>query len=142
MPQTRTAFDITFAYAHRLLDCAGKCGRLHGHDGRARIVLRAGASGPRDSAAAGRPGASDCAAARRALLAWVDAHIDHAVLLHPGDPLAGLLRDADQRVVAMSSNPTAENIARMLHDAARAAGLDVEKVEFWETPASMAAYGE
>jgi hypothetical protein len=64
------------------------------------------------------------------------------VLLHPDDPLAGPLRSAGQRVHEVGGNPSAEIIAKLLFDAARAAGLPVEEVEFWETPGSMSAYRE
>ena len=35
----RVAKEIAFCYGHRLLDYAGKCRHLHGHNGRAVITL-------------------------------------------------------------------------------------------------------
>jgi hypothetical protein len=40
----------------------------------------------------------------------------------------------------MDSDPTAEAIARLICDKARAAGLDVAEVRLWETPGSVASY--
>ena len=33
--------ELPFCYGHRLLEYPGKCGRLHGHNGVARVTLRA-----------------------------------------------------------------------------------------------------
>ena len=38
--------EIPFCYGHRLLLHAGKCARLHGHNGVARLTLRAGRRAP------------------------------------------------------------------------------------------------
>jgi 6-pyruvoyltetrahydropterin/6-carboxytetrahydropterin synthase len=42
----------------------------------------------------------------------------------------------------MEDNPTAENIARLIYQQARAQGLPVCEVRLWETPTSFATYRE
>jgi 6-pyruvoyltetrahydropterin/6-carboxytetrahydropterin synthase len=125
------AFDLEFAFGHRLLGYRGKCVNLHGHNGRLRIEISL------DDPAAAR---FDLEAARRAARAWVDDRLDHQVLLAREDPLVRILIAAGQKVLPLDSNPSAENIARIVHEAMAALGLPVVRVEFWETPTSSSAF--
>ena len=127
------AFDIHFAFGHRLLGYEGKCRYLHGHNGLLRIVLAL--PGPE----AAPP--LDLDAARAAARAWVEERLDHQVLLSRDDPLAAVLAGAGQRVCSLETNPSAENIARLVHGGLRALGLPVTRVDFWETPASSSSFG-
>jgi len=43
-------------------------------------------------------------------------------------------------VFVVDSNPTVENIAKIIFDFARSRGLPVESVKVWETPTSWATY--
>ena len=42
----------------------------------------------------------------------------------------------------LETNPTAENIARLIYDTAKAKKLPVSSVTLWETPNSFATYCE
>ena len=125
--------ELAFCYGHRLLEYPGKCGRLHGHNGVARITLR--------SERLDRQGmVADFDAIERAMRAYLDESIDHRLLLHRADPLAATLRAADEPFVAVEFNPTAENIAKMIFEHARPAGFPVSEVELVEQEGSIAAY--
>ena len=124
---------IDFCYGHRLLDDPGRCGHLHGHNGRAEIVLESPELDDRGMVA-------DFSEVDRVMNEWIDAHLDHRMLLRRGDPLVAVLEGAGEPVLAMDADPTAEQIARLLFEQAREQGLPVVKVRLWETPDSMASY--
>ena len=125
--------ELPFCYGHRLLRYPGKCGRLHGHNGLARITLRA-------AALDGQGMVADFDQIERALRKYLDESIDHRLLLHQDDPLVGPLRAAGEEFVAVEVNPTAENIARLIFDEARRAGFPVAEVQVVEQQGSIASY--
>jgi len=53
---------------------------------------------------------------KRLLKTWIDDHLDH------------------------KTNPTAENIARLIFEQARHLGLPIDEVRLWETERSSSAY--
>ncbi|MDE2039516.1 MAG: 6-carboxytetrahydropterin synthase QueD [Elusimicrobia bacterium] len=124
---------IHFCYGHRLLDYEGKCRHPHGHNGKIEISM----SGRRLDR---RGMVMDFEEIKRAVQRWVDEELDHKMLLDKRDPLAALLRDLGEPVVAMEANPTAENIARLIFEHARESGLPVASVRLWETANSFAEY--
>ena len=58
------------------------------------------------------------------------------------DPLLPLLRERGERVFEMDSNPTAENIARLIYEHAKEAGLPVVEVLLWETEHCFSTYSQ
>jgi len=84
----------------------------------------------------------DFAEIKEILQTWIDQTLDHRMLLHAKDPLKGMLEKVGEPVYAMASNPTAENIAKLIYDTAQAKGLAVSSVTLWETPNSFATYCE
>jgi 6-pyruvoyltetrahydropterin/6-carboxytetrahydropterin synthase len=129
----RVTREIEFCYGHRLLDYAGKCRHLHGHNGTAVITLE----GP----ALDRLGmVVDFSDVKRVVGQWIDETLDHTMILHDADPMVPVLRERGERFVTMPVNPTAENIAKWIFDHARAQGLPVVEVRLWETPNCYAAY--
>lgn len=125
--------ELPFCYGHRLLQYQGKCGRLHGHNGLARITLR--------SAELDRQGmVADFDQIERAMRRHLDESFDHRLLLHREDPLVPVLRAAGEEFVAVDVNPTAENIARLIFEHARAAGFPVVEVQLVEQQGSTATY--
>lgn len=129
------AARIEFCYGHRLLDHPGPCRHPHGHNAVAEVEVRAAALDARDMVC-------DFADVERVVGAWVDRELDHKMILKRGDPLVAALRALGEPVFVIDANPTAERIARLVHDAAAAAGLPVVRVTLWETPSSSATYGE
>jgi len=124
---------LDFCYGHRLLRYQGKCAHLHGHNGRVEIVVAAKALDRQSMV-------TDFSEIQRVVRGFIDEHLDHKLLLSKDDPLVDVLKKQDEPIYVMDSDPTAEAIARLICDKARAAGLDVAEVRLWETPASVASY--
>jgi 6-pyruvoyltetrahydropterin/6-carboxytetrahydropterin synthase len=129
----RVTREIEFCYGHRLLNYEGKCRHLHGHNGRAVITLLGSELGPSGMLV-------DFGEIKRKVQRWIDDHLDHNLLLCRDDPLLPLLREQGERVFEMDCNPTAENIARLIYEQARQAGLPVVEVVLWETEHCFATY--
>ena len=129
----RVTREIAFCYGHRLLNYEGKCRYLHGHNGRAVIVLEAPSLDSRGMLV-------DFAEIKSKVQQWVDENLDHNMLLCRDDPFLPVLREHGERVFVMDVNPTAENIARLIYDQAAEAGLPVAEVTLWETANCHASY--
>ncbi len=125
--------ELTFCYGHRLLDYAGKCRHLHGHNGRAVITLAAA-----DLDELGM--VMDFTRLKRVVGAWIDEQLDHKMLLHHDDPALPLLRQLGEPVYVLDVNPTAENIARLIFDYTAGQGFPVVEVKLWETESCCATY--
>jgi len=129
----RVTREIPFCYGHRLLNYDGKCRHLHGHNGKAVVVLQA-------------PSLDRCgmlvdfAEIKRHVQRWIDENLDHNLLLCREDPLLPLLVERGERVFVMDTNPTAENIARLIYEQAKSSGLPVVEVTLWETENCFASY--
>lgn len=129
----RVTKRIDFCYGHRLLDYGGKSKSLHGHNGRLEVTL--------ESETLDETGfVMEFGDIKRTIKAWVDAHLDHAMILRKDDPFLPILREHRQSHFAMDANPTSENVARLIFDYAVSLGLPVVEVRLWETPTSCAAY--
>lgn len=124
---------VHFCYGHRLLDYEGKCRNLHGHNGVAEIRIR-------------RRGLDklgmmmDFEAIKSTVQRWIDSELDHKLILNSRDPLVSSLRAHQQPMTLLKGNPTAEAIAKLIYDYARARRLPVASVRLWETPSSHACY--
>ena len=129
----RVSQRIDFCYGHRLLDYEGKCRYLHGHNGRAVIVLEAAELDPRGMIV-------DFAEIKRAIRTWIESHLDHRMILCRRDPVVEALRSLDEPLFLMEENPTAENIAKMIYHQVQQMGFPVVEVSLWETPTSCATY--
>ncbi len=129
----RVTREIEFCYGHRLLNYEGKCRHLHGHNGRAIVTLQ----GPELDAAGMLV---DFAVMKQKVQRWIDENLDHNMLLSASDPLLGTLRERGERVFVMEANPTAENIARIIYEKTREAGLPVVEVVLWETSNCSATF--
>jgi 6-pyruvoyltetrahydropterin/6-carboxytetrahydropterin synthase len=125
--------EILFCYGHRLLDYAGKCRHLHGHNGRAVITLAAERLDPLGMV-------MDFSRIKQVVSAWIDDNLDHKMLLHENDPVLPFLQQQGERVYVMKVNPTAENIARLIYDFTAAQGFPVVEVRLWETEHCFATY--
>ena len=126
---------IHFCYGHRLLNYPGKCRVPHGHNGKIEITL--------SSKGLDRLGmVMDFEEIKKKVQRWVDAELDHKMLLNKKDPLVRIFRNLGEPYFQMDGNPTAENIARLIYDYARRQGLPVTEVRLWETVNSYASYGD
>lgn len=125
--------EIHFCYGHRLLNYAGKCKNLHGHNGKAVVTLEAPALDKLGMVV-------DFSEIKRVLGRWIDDHLDHKMLLHQDDPVLPELRRQGEPFIMLDVNPTAENIAKLICDHAVSNGLPVVEVILWETENSFATY--
>lgn len=129
----RVTQEIEFCYGHRLLNYSGKCRYLHGHNGRAVIVME----GPQLDA---RGMLVDFSEIKGELRTWINEQLDHRMILNEQDPVLPLLRDSQEPVYVIDANPTAENIAKLIFDHAMLREFPVVEVSLWETPRSCATY--
>ena len=147
--------------AHRLMGHAGKCRRLHGHRYEVDVVCSAPVL---DAVGV----VVDFSLVKSRVGGWCTDMLDHGVVLQVGDPLIaalvaadgcvapGVFRDApmeadktlhtnDSKLLVVEFPPSAENLARFLHEKARTLlsdvpDLTVEQVVVWETPNCAAAW--
>lgn len=129
----RVTREIEFCYGHRLLNYSGKCRHLHGHNGRAVVALEAESLDERGMLV-------DFGEIKQKVQLWIDENLDHTMILCREDPMLPVLRERGERVFVMDTNPTAENIARLIYEHAFASGLPVVEVILWETEKCYAAY--
>ncbi len=129
----RITKQIEFCYGHRLLNYAGKCRHLHGHNGRVEVVLEGVELDDRGMLV-------DFSDVKRNLARWIDDQLDHRMILHRDDPAVTLLRDLGEPLYLIDENPTAENIARIIYDEACRMGMPVTEISLWESSSSCATY--
>jgi 6-pyruvoyltetrahydropterin/6-carboxytetrahydropterin synthase len=131
----RVTQEIDFCYGHRLLNYEGKCKKLHGHNGRAVIVLEGAKLDDRGMLV-------DFSDIKQSLRTWIDEELDHKMILHHEDPTVPFLRELGEPIYLVDSNPTAELIARLIYDQAKQEGFPIKEVTLWETTKSFATYFE
>ena len=129
----RITQHIEFCYGHRLLNYSGKCRHLHGHNGRAVIVLEGEQLDARGMLV-------DFAEIKNSLRAWIDVELDHRMILCENDPALPLLKQLNEPVHVIPENPTAENIARLIYNYARRQGFPIVEVSLWESANSCATF--
>lgn len=129
----RVTRQIDFCYGHRLLNYEGKCRFLHGHNGRAVITIE---SPDLDS----RGMVMDFSDIKRDVSTWIDENLDHRMILNRHDPVVPILQEMGEPLHLIDSNPTAENIARLIYEFAHGHGYPVTEVRLWETPNCFATY--
>ncbi len=129
----RVTREIDFCYGHRLLNYAGKCRHLHGHNGRAVIVIESEKLDERGMVL-------DFSDIKRVVSEWIDVHLDHRMILHRDDPARSALEALGEPLYLMDANPTAENIARLIFEFTRQGGFPIVEAHLWETPHAFATY--
>ena len=131
----RVTKEIDFCYGHRLLNYDGKCKHLHGHNGKAVIVLEGMQLDHRGMVV-------DFSDIKKHVAGWIDANLDHRMILHEADPIVPILQGMGEPMYLVSENPTAESIAKLIYDFAKSHRLPVKEVSLWETFNSYATYSE
>lgn len=129
----RVTREIDFCYGHRLLNYNGKCKHLHGHNGRAIIAIEAEKLDERGMVL-------DFSDIKRVVAGWIDDNLDHRMLLQRDDPYVKIFQDLGEPLYLMDENPTAENIARLIHEFTASRGFPVVETHLWETPHCFATY--
>ncbi len=137
-----------FESAHRLLHHPGPCKFIHGHSYKAAITVE---SDTLDSLGM----VADFAILKEKIGVFIEAELDHNLLLHPEDPMMDLMRDlpigkemlifGGRHPFVMPErfpNPTAENIASMLFlrclTLFTSQPFSIVSVQVWETDACSA----
>ena len=133
MPKYRVIKRIDFCYGHRLLNYEGKCRHFHGHNGRVEVCLAADRLDERGMVV-------DFFEIKRKLKGWIEQNLDNRMILHEADPLVPVLKEMREPVFLLKENSTAENLAKLIFEAALKLELPVQEVRFWETPDSCATY--
>lgn len=131
----RVVKEIHFCYGHRLLDYDGKCAHPHGHNGKIEIELSSNTLDRRGMV-------FDFTDIKEMLQRWVDKELDHKMILRTDDPLVPILNKLGEPYFLMKDNPTAESLAKLIYDVARAKELPISRVTFWESVSSNATYSE
>ena len=125
--------NIEFCYGHRLLNYAGKCRHLHGHNGRAVIVLEAESLDDRGMLV-------DFSDIKQSVRTWIDDELDHRMILNEADPAVPFFQEQGEPLFLLPENPTAETIAKLIFNFTKEQGFPVTEVSLWETPKSFATY--
>ncbi len=131
----RVTQEIEFCYGHRLLNYQGKCRHLHGHNGKAVIVLEGRELDERGMLV-------DFSDIKKSVAGWIDAQLDHRMILNKTDPVVPFLQSQQEPLHLIEHNPTAENIAKLIYTYAKSQGFPVVEVGLWETFKSYATYRE
>ncbi|MCA9174217.1 MAG: 2-amino-4-hydroxy-6-hydroxymethyldihydropteridine diphosphokinase [Planctomycetales bacterium] len=120
--------QLRFCYGHRLLNYAGKCRHLHGHTARVEFTLGESAD----------PDQWD--AHRSELDSWIRGHLNARMILCQQDPALAALARLGEPVHLVETNPTTENLARLLFHAGLELGVPLIQVRMWESPRCSALY--
>ncbi|MDA1013555.1 MAG: 6-carboxytetrahydropterin synthase [Planctomycetota bacterium] len=131
----RVTQEIDFCYGHRLINHAGRCRHLHGHNGRAVVVVAGEELDHRGMLI-------DFTDIKKALRTWIDDTLDHRLILCKDDPAVPILEERGEVLYVVDDNPTAECIARLIFEKGVECGLSVTEVSLWETPQSCATYSK
>jgi 6-pyruvoyltetrahydropterin/6-carboxytetrahydropterin synthase len=129
----RVTREIDFCYGHRLLNYDGKCRHLHGHNGRAVIVLEAPELDRRGMVL-------DFTDIKRVVSQWIDETLDHRMILCRDDPAVPVLKQLGEPLYLIDANPTAENIAKLIFEFTAQRGFPVVETHLWETPNCYATF--
>jgi 6-pyruvoyltetrahydropterin/6-carboxytetrahydropterin synthase len=116
------------------LNYEGKCKHLHGHNGRAVIVIESDSLDDRGMVL-------DFSDIKRAVSTWIDDNLDHRMILHRDDPAVPYLQQLEEPLYLLDTNPTAENIAKLIFDVTASRGFPIVEARLWETPRCFATYG-
>lgn len=129
----RISRELDFCYGHRLLNYQGKCRHLHGHNGRVQLTFEVPKLDELGMV-------FDFGRIKHEIGRWIDENLDHRMILHREDPVVPTLQQMGEPLMLLSTNPTAENIARLIFEYARSIGFPVVECRLWETPVCSAVY--
>ena len=129
----RISREIDFCYGHRLMNYEGKCRHLHGHNGKVIITIEADQLDERGMVL-------DFSDIKHVVSRWIDENLDHRMILCREDPAVSALTELGEPLFLINTNPTAEELARLIFDYAQANGFPVVEVRLWETPKCCAIY--
>lgn len=125
--------EIYFCYGHRLMNHGGKCHNIHGHSVKVAITINAEYIDKQGMVC-------DFSTIKNCANDYIKTHLDHNFLLHKDDPIIPLLKQHNERFMALEEHPTAEILSKMIFLYIKGQGFAVKKVALWETSSSYACY--
>ena len=128
---------IDFDAGHRVIGHKNKCQYLHGHRYSLEITATALELDELGMVA-------DFVVLKKIMKTWIDTNFDHNIILHKNDHKLGehISKCTGQSVYYINSNPTAENIARIIYELLRQKidnKYDLE-ITLYETPRNFVIY--
>ena len=130
-----------FDSAHFLFGYKGKCANIHGHRWTVRVTIQGDELIKEGEKRGMLIDFSDLKASIKALA----DRLDHTLIYETGSLKPATLAALDDEGFALyevSFRPTAENFAKFFFDELTKSGLNVCKVEVFETPDNCAVYEE
>lgn len=125
---------IEFDAAHRILNHESKCKMLHGHRYAVEATFEAAHLDD-----LGR--VIDFGEIKEILGKWIDDNFDHNTILSVKDKVLGneIEKQTGQKIFYLNENPTAENIAKFLHEEIcpklfQGKNVKCKKIRIYETP--------
>ena len=91
---------IDFCYGHRLLNYAGKCRHLHGHNARVEVDIESNQLDQRGMV-------YDFSDIKEVIKKWIDDTLDHNMLLNKADPVVAVLKYTMQLFSVLPNAPPA-----------------------------------
>jgi 6-pyruvoyltetrahydropterin/6-carboxytetrahydropterin synthase len=123
-----------FEAAHRLVDgYQGKCTNIHGHSW--EVTFEA------SSKVLNRFGMVMDFGSLKCMKDWIDKYLDHAMIVKDTDvKMSKFLHNQGFKDFIMNTNPTSENIAKLLFDVAETHSIPITRVTVGETCTCEASY--
>lgn len=113
----------------------GKCRNLHGHSVKASITIKADQLNAQGMVC-------DFADIKECAEKFIDQQLDHNFLLHKEDAIIPILKQQNERFLALDEHPTAEVLAKIIFQHLKSAGFQIDQVDLWETASASACYRE
>lgn len=130
--------DYHFEAAHRLINYVGPCSNIHGHSYKVRVTFTSGCLDKQDMVL-------DFKAIRLIIGNWIDANLDHALILSCKDTAiaeAILKSQSGVKLYFTTWSPTAEVLAEVIFQEAQSNsikfGVTLLAVQVWETTSAYA----
>lgn len=125
--------QFSFCYGHRLMNYEGKDRILHGHNAILEVDIEANQLDINGMVI-------DIHQLKVKVQEWIDNTLDHKMILSHQDPLTELLKKIHEPFLCIETNPTSENIAKLIFDGIGKMGFPISEVRLWETPTIFVSY--
>lgn len=136
--------EIEIDLGHRIPNHKSKCRNFHGHRYRFKATVEGELITTHNDSSQGM--VIDFGDLKTCMVKIIDEPLDHGFMMYIDDefsPLFSDLKQAEgQKIIFVDFIPTVENIAQYiftkLSKTLESLGIDLVKLEVWETPTSMA----
>lgn len=125
--------ELYFSYGHRLMNHAGKCRMLHGHN--AKVTIKLACQNLNEDGMV-----IDFSEIKNAAKSWLDEQFDHQMLLYEDDPVVEVLKNCGEHIRVLNVHPTAECLAKLIFDFIQSKNFPVTEVTLWESESCFATY--